>query len=46
MGTCEGSVGCCVWLPIICDEMAEIELYTPQGAEMTLGMIYETDEQW
>ena len=26
-------------------KMAAIELYTPQGAEMVSGMIYEPDEQ-
>ena len=45
MGTCEGKVGCCVWLAPICAEMAAIELYTPQGAEMVSGMIYASDEQ-
>ena len=34
--TCEGRVGA---------EMAAIELYTPQGAEMVSGMIYAPDEQ-
>ena len=29
----------------ICAEMAAIELYTPQGAEMVSGMIYAPDEQ-
>ena len=38
MGTCEGRVG---WLAV----MAAIELYTPQGAEMVSGMIYEPYEQ-
>ena len=34
MGTCEGRVGCCVWLALysICAEMAAIELYTPPGS--------------
>ena len=44
MGTCEGRVGCCVSLAL-CAEMAAIELYTPQGAEMVSGMIYAPDEQ-
>ena len=44
MGTCEGKVGCCVWLAL-CAEMAAIELYIPQGAEMVSGMIYAPDEQ-
>ena len=47
MGTCEGRVGCCVWLAQSA-EMAAIELYTPQGAEMVSnsGMIYDKlDEQ-
>ena len=40
MGTCEGRVG---WLaPAV---MAAIELYTPQGAEMVSGMMYEPYEQ-
>ena len=29
----------------ICTEMAAIELYTPQGAEMVSEMIYAPDEQ-
>ena len=29
----------------ICAVMAAIELYTPQGAEMVSGMIYEPYEQ-
>ncbi len=29
----------------ICAELAAIELYTPQGAEMVSGMIYASDEQ-
>ena len=35
------------WLLIspACAEMAAIELYTPQGAEMVSGMIYVPDEQ-
>ena len=37
MGSCEGRA--------LCAEMAAIELYTPQGAEMVSGMIYEPDEQ-
>ena len=36
--------GCCVRLAL-CAKMAAIELYTPQGAEMILGMIYAPDEQ-
>ena len=44
MVTCEGRVGCCVWLAL-CAEMAAIELYTPQGAVIVSGMIYESDEQ-
>ena len=43
MGTCEGRVG---WLaPALCAVMAAIELYTPQGAEMVSGMMYESYEQ-
>ena len=45
MGTCEGRVVCCVLTSPICGEMAAIELYTPQGAKMVSGMIYESDEQ-
>ena len=42
MGTCEGRIG---WLVSpICAVMAAIELYTPQGAEMVSGMIYEPYE--
>ena len=37
------------WVPVRADlvaiEMAAIELYTPQGAEMVSGMIYAPDEQ-
>ena len=42
------------WVPVrwlvclispTCTEMAAIELYTPQGAEMVSGMIYAPDEQ-
>ena len=29
----------------LCADMAAIELYTPQGAEMVSGMIYGSDEQ-
>ena len=36
MGTCEGRVG---WLALYA-------LYTPQGAEMVSGMIYEPDEPY
>ena len=39
-----GGVGCRVWLAL-CAEMAAIELYTSQGAEMVSGMIYAPDEQ-
>ena len=40
--TCEGQS----WLiSPICAVMAAIELYTPQGAEMVSGMIYEPYEQ-
>ena len=42
MGTCEGRVG---WLALYALVMAAIELYTPQGAEMVSGMIYEPYEQ-
>ena len=41
MGTCEGTVG---WLALYA-VMAAIELYTPQGAEMVSGMIYEPYDQ-
>ena len=42
MGTCEGQS----WLiSPICAVMAAIELYTPQGAEMVSGMMYEPYEQ-
>ena len=37
MGTCEGRVG---WLA-----PALYELYSPQGAEMVSGMMYEPYEQ-
>ena len=43
MGICEGRVCCCA-CPI-CAEMAAIELYAPQGAEMVSGMIYAPDDQ-
>ena len=33
-GTCEGRVSRCVLISHICADMAAIELYTPQGAEM------------
>ena len=39
MGTCEGRVG---WLAPALHVYA---LYTPQGAEMVSGMIYEPYEQ-
>ena len=44
MGTCEGRVG---WLApaLYAAVMAAIELYTPQGAEMVSGMMYEPYEQ-
>ena len=44
MGTCEGRVG---WLApaLLCAVMAAIELYTPQGADMVSGMMYEPYEQ-
>ena len=37
---CQGRVGCISTGPI-CAVMAAIELYTPQGAEMVSGMMYE-----
>ena len=43
MGTCEGRVGL---ISPICAVMAAIELYTPQGAEMVSGMIYESYEPY
>ena len=42
MGTCGGRVGL---IRPVCAEMAAIELYIPQGAEMVSGMIYAPDEQ-
>ena len=45
MGTCDGQSWLLCLISPICAEMAAIELYTPQGAEMVSGMIYEPDEQ-
>ena len=45
--TCAGRV-CCLISPIhvhVCAIIAAIELYTPQGAEMVSGMIYEPYDQ-
>ena len=47
MGTCEceGRVGWLAPALHVCAVMVAIELYTPQGAEMVSGMIYEPYEQ-
>ena len=45
MGTCEDRVGWLAPALYICAVMAAIELYTPQGAEMVSGMMYEPYEQ-
>ena len=42
IGTCEGRVGGCLAL---CTKIAAIVLYTPQGAKIVSGMIYEPEEQ-
>ena len=45
MGTCEGQSWLLCLISPICVEMAAIELYTSQVAEMVSGMIYLPDEQ-
>ena len=45
MGTCEAGQSWLISTGPICAVMAAIELYTPQGAEMVSGMIYEPYEQ-
>ena len=44
MGTCRGQ-SLLISTGPICAVMAAIELYTPQGAEMVSGMMYEPYEQ-